>query len=249
MPPQKPIKALKPSPMSDFASAILRRLGIDSTPRPTPLPQTSQMQVDVNAPMPSKETPFPPNMLDIILGNKTDRPSGTYINPAQRGFNQIDLPKEYSPEIQRRLFGIDPMGPFSWEKKRLDDVLAMIKGDYPSTKAMVNSGVYINPDFRDSNVAGGYNASRDQIEVSPNQWKTETLLSTLIHELTHASQRGNFPDIKSYNKAWEDKRDIDLKAYKENPYSAAYERYKTSPKELQAFEVERQLKARLKGMK
>jgi hypothetical protein len=165
--------------IAGLASAITSRLGMKPTDR---RPQAST-EVTVKAPMPSRDTPYPPNMDEIMLGTRTKKPTGTWTpdEPVK-----TEPPSSYDK----------PLSPY------MQKVWSEVKRDYP----YISDGVSVQPsNMMNPNAVANFNGTNGWGEKIPQGFinvNPEALISEkypeydyslLAHELTHRAQERQWP--------------------------------------------------------
>ena len=160
-------------PDNDFLTKIARRM--------MGVPYRTELSVDVTAPRPSPDDPYPPDMDRIMLGDETTPPTGAYV------------PTRNTPiqDVRKRIDALingtqDPL---------LREAISRLGRRYPHAAAMV-SNVELAPslDPRDEKMLGAFAVARPDrsIGVSPRYAKISTendMDETLAHELAHITQQ------------------------------------------------------------
>lgn len=133
--------------------------------------------INVTAPVPRRDAPFPANLRDIILGTKTAPPTGAFIDPSLKG------PRITNPRVNQ-----------VWQE---------IASEYPFAASQV-SNINVAPSDAEylawvTDMGGG----RPVLNVGENALKAnkDLLKEALLHELVHVLQMQNFPDVQEGFKA------------------------------------------------
>jgi hypothetical protein len=166
-------EASKGSPMVQLARGVTKRLGIgEAYPK-------SDITVEVTAPRPPAGTlndPGSGRMMRTMLGTSQERPTGAYV-----------------PRDNERLIG----PPGENLPPRVNAIWNKVRAEHPYVSRSVDA-VRMNPRMSGENIAAVPMTRSNAIEINPARLdglSDEQLRGALLHELTHVSQKQNYPSL------------------------------------------------------